>query len=117
MNENHNSKLKPNAQNLRKNMTKEEKHLWYDFLKNLPTNVYRQKVIGNYIVDFYIAKPPIVIEIDGSQHGKPENRLKDEQRDRFLSEQGIKVLRYTNVDVNCNFEGVCRDLLRKMGLI
>jgi very-short-patch-repair endonuclease len=98
-------------------MTREEKHLWYDFLKKLPVNVYRQKVIGNYIVDFYIANPSIVIEIDGSQHGKPENILKDEERDKTLSEKGIRVLRYTNSDVNYNFEGVCKDILKKLDQI
>ena len=68
MNKTNNSKLTDNAQKLRKNMTKEERHLWYDFLKTLPVTVNRQKVIGNYIVDFYISSHKIIIEIDGSQH-------------------------------------------------
>lgn len=66
MNETNNPKLTANAKTLRKNMTKEERHLWYDFFKTLPVNVNRQKVIGNYIVDFYIASSKIVIELDGS---------------------------------------------------
>ena len=72
------------AQELRKNMTPEEKHLWYDFLKRLPITVNRQKNIGNYIVDFYIASKGIVIEIDGEQHGFEENREADKVRDKDL---------------------------------
>ena len=60
--------LLSNARRLRKNMTKEERHLWYDFLRGLPVMVHRQKVIGKYIVDFYIAEANLVIELDGSQH-------------------------------------------------
>ena len=66
MNNAYNKKLTENAKALRKNMTKEERHLWYDFLKNLPIMIHRQKVIGNYIVDFYIAEAKLVIELDGS---------------------------------------------------
>ena len=68
MNKTNNSKLTGNSQILRKNMTKEERHLWYDFLKSLPITVNRQKVIGNYIVDFYIASSKIVIIIVGETH-------------------------------------------------
>ena len=106
--------LSPNAQTLRKNMTKEEKHLWYDFLKTLPVTVNRQKVIGRYIADFYCANSKIVIEIDGSQHYKEENAQKDKERDEYLKSLGIKVLRYSNLDINKNFEGVCKDILSKL---
>ena len=68
MNQTHNKALADNAKVLRKNMTKEERHLWYDFLKTLPVMVHRQKVIGAYIVDFYIAEAKLIIELDGSQH-------------------------------------------------
>ena len=68
MNRMHNPKLSENAKALRKNMTKEERHLWYDFLRELPVMVHRQKVVGNYIVDFYVAEAKIAIELDGSQH-------------------------------------------------
>ena len=70
----YNKKLVSNAQTLRKNMTPEEKHLWYDFLKRLPFNVRRQHNIENHIVDFYIAEKKIVIEIDGIQHTSEENK-------------------------------------------
>ena len=103
------------AQTLRKNMTKEEKHLWYDFLKKLPVTVNRQKNIGSYIVDFYIAKHRMVIELDGRQHGEQEHREADRERDDTLYKLGIIVLRYTNRQVKQNFRGVCLDILRHMG--
>ena len=90
---------KANAQALRKNMTPEENHIWYDFLKKLPVPVKRQKSIEDYIVDFYIPSAKVVIEIDGSQHYEPANRAEDEARDAKLGEWEITVLRYTNEDI------------------
>ncbi|MDD7194819.1 MAG: endonuclease domain-containing protein [Oscillospiraceae bacterium] len=116
MNKTCNNKLTENSQKLRKNMTKEERHLWYDFLKELPVNFNRQKVIGNYIVDFYCAKAKIVIELDGSQHYFDEGREKDLKRDRFLSSLGLTVLRYSNYDVNNSFESVCQDIFNNLVL-
>ena len=81
----YNKNLVSNAQTLRKNMTREEKHLWYDFLKRLPFNVRRQHNIEKYIVDFYIAEKKIVIEVDGRQHLLPEHIESDKQRDAALS--------------------------------
>ena len=98
-------------------MTDEEKHLWYDFLKKLPITVNRQKNIGRYIVDFYIATKKIVIELDGIQHGEPENREKDGARDAYLQKMGITVLRYRNVDINQKFDDVCRNILRHLDLL
>lgn len=97
-------------------MTSEEKHLWYDFFKKLPVTVNRQKNIGNYIVDFFIASNRIVIELDGSQHGMPENRKADEKRDSDFQHLGITVLRYKNSDINNNFIAVCEDILNYLGL-
>ena len=97
-------------------MTKEERHLWYDFLKKLPITVNRQKIIGNYIVDFFIASKRVVIEIDGLQHTMIENQEADRKRDEELQELGIKVLRYTNYDVNNNFNTVCNDILKNLEL-
>ena len=114
MNTTNNSKLTGNAKTLRKNMTKEERHLWYDFLKVLPITVNRQKVIGKYIVDFYIASLKIVIELDGSQHYEQSGIESDTKRDEFLNSLGIQVLRYSNADVNQRFEGVCQDILNKI---
>ena len=112
----YNQSLIKNAQNLRKNMTEEEKHLWYDFLKRLPFTVNRQKNIGNYIVDFFIASKRVVIEIDGLQHELEENKVADKERDFQLLNLGIKVLRYSNNDVNNNFNAVCEDILKNLGL-
>ena len=93
-------------------MTREERHLWYDFLKGLPVNVNRQKVIGPYIVDFYISQWRIVIELDGSQHYELEHKQMDIARDEYLSAMGLSVLRYSNADVRERFQLVCEDILR-----
>ena len=114
MNKTNNSKLTGNAKALRKNMTKEERHLWYDFLKTLPITVNRQKVIGNYIVDFYISSSKIVIELDGSQHYEDKGIENDAKRDEFLTSLGIKVLRYSNLDINQRFKSVCQDILNNI---
>ena len=106
-----NAKLTPNARALRKSMTKEERHLWYDFLRDLPIMVHRQKAIGQYIVDFYISQKKLVIELDGSQHYMPDGQSEDTQRDAYLRSLGIRVLRYSNADVNTRFEAVCQDIL------
>ena len=106
-----------NAQTLRKNMTKEEKHLWYDFLKKLPVTVHRQKVIDKYIVDFYCAEAKLVIELDGSQHYEPKGKEEDQIRDEFLQSLGIAVVRYSNLDIQKRFEAVCQDLLRRLSLL
>ena len=105
------------SQNLRKNMTPEEKKIWYSLLKRLPYTVNRQKTIGNFIVDFYIAEKRTVIEIDGSQHKIPENEEKDKERDAELNKLDIKVLRYSNKEVNMTFNKVCDDVLMKLGLM
>ena len=107
MNKTNNSKLTGNAKTLRKNMTKEERHLWYDFLKTLSITVNRQKVIGKYIVDFYIASVKIVIELDGSQHYSKEGKAYDERRSLFFKSLGLEVIRFSNLDIDTNFEGVC----------
>ena len=107
-----NKKLTPLSRALRKNMTKEEKKLWYDFFKLLPITVHRQKVIGRYIVDFYCAEAALVIELDGSQHSRKNAIINDFQRDSYLQELGLTVLRYSNEELHQNFEGVCADIVR-----
>lgn len=110
MNKTKNSKLTGISKVLRKNMTPEEKRLWYDFLKKLPQTVNRQKVIGKYVVDFYCADANLVIELDGIQHGSEKAVLEDKIRDEYLNSLGITVLRYSNYDINTNFNGVCEYL-------
>ena len=114
MNRMYNAKLSGNAKALRKSMTKEERHLWYDFLKGLPVMVHRQKVIGNYIVDFYIADAKIVIELDGSQHYEMSGKEADAVRDAYLCAAGLTVLRYSNADVNQRFVSVCEDIWNRL---
>ena len=112
----YNKQLVDNARVLRKNMTPEEKHLWYDLLKKLPYNVRRQHNIENYIVDFYIAEKKIVIEIDGIQHGSYEHQQKDKVRDSKLSKWEITVLRYSNESIRREFNWVAGDILAHLGL-
>ncbi len=114
MNETQNKKLTTYAQTLRKEMTPEEKHLWYDFLKKIPWTVNRQKVFGNYIVDLYIASANLVIEVDGGQHNDEETILRDKERDAWFRERGITVLRYSNLEVKLNFNLVCIDILEHL---
>ena len=110
----HNKDLVENAKFLRNNMTKEEKHLWYDFLRGYPVKFSRQKVLGKYIADFYSAKAKIVIELDGSQHFKKENRFYDEKRTEFLKEYGLEIIRIPNGEINNNFAGICTYIDKKI---
>ena len=102
------------AQELRRNATKEERHLWYDFLKTRPYTVHRQKQFGSYIVDFYIAKASLVIELDGSQHYEPEEQEYDRTRTEYLASLGLFVMRFANTDIHENFEGVCEAIEQKV---
>ena len=95
-------------------MTEQERKLWYDFLRTLPCRFRRQRVIGRYIVDFYCSEKNLAIEIDGSQHYEEENIIKDMKRTEFLRSKGVTVLRYTNLDIEKNFEGVCEDIYRRI---
>lgn len=112
----HNPKLKTCAQKLRKNMTKEERSLWYDFLKNQTAGFARQKVFGNYIVDFYCAEYKLVIELDGSQHYDTEGEKSDALRDTYLRSLGLTVLRFTNLEIARNFDGVCKTIATHIGI-
>ena len=103
----YNPSLIPMAKELRKNMTKEERHLWYDFLRTYPVKFTRQKVLGKYIADFYSAEAKLIIELDGSQHYEEDNQRKDQRRTEFLEEYGLKVIRIPNNEVMHNFRGVC----------
>ena len=95
-------------------MTPEEKHLWFDFLKRLPIKAHRQYNIGDYIVDFYVPQKHLVIEIDGIQHLTEEHKEKDQIRDKFLEEQGLRVLRFPNESIRKNFADVCQIILNNI---
>ena len=107
----HNKSIVPFAKALRKNMTKEERHLWYDFLRTYPVKFLRPKTLGKYIADFYCAKSKLVIELDGSQHYEQINIEKDTERTKYLEQYGLTVIRIPNNQVNQNFRGVCENLL------
>ena len=104
----HNKDIVPTAKMLRKNMTKEEKHLWYDFLRTYPVRFLRQKVIGNYVVDFYCAEAKLIIELDGSGHYTEQGKQYDKERTAFLEEYGLAVIRISNTEIHKNFGDVCK---------
>ena len=99
--------LRQRSQELRKQMTKEERHLWYDFLKTYPVRFQRQKVIDQYIADFYCAKANLIIELDGGGHYEPEQVRKDAIRTADLNSMNLNVVRICNLDIDRNFRGVC----------
>ena len=103
----HNKQLVPLARHLRKEMTKEERHLWYDFLRSYPIRFSRQKILGKYIADFYSAEAKLVIELDGSQHLEDTALKKDAERTAFLESYGLKIIRIPNNEIAQNFRGVC----------
>ena len=109
-----NAELLDFARELRRNMTPQERHLWYDFLRNYEVNVYKQRIINNYIADFYCHAARLVIELDGSQHYTPEGRSYDEARTDVIERYGIEVIRFANANVDDNFYGVCYVIDKKI---
>ncbi len=99
--------LRQKSRILRKNMTPQEKHLWYDFLKSYQPQFYRQKPMLDYILDFYCPKARVAIELDGSQHYEEAARAYDDKRTRALKAVGIDIVRYTNRQISESFEAVC----------
>ena len=95
------------AKILRHNMTRQEKHLWYDFLQHYPTKIYKQRIIDNFIADFYCHQARLVIELDGSQHYSSAGKLHDAQRTEVFKKYGLQVLRFSNKDIDEKFNGVC----------
>ena len=105
-----NNRLLENARSLRKNLTKEERRLWYDFLRGYPIPFRRQEIVGSYIADFYCSKAKLIVELDGSQHYDEEEMLYDQKRTAFFNGLGYRVLRFSNLDVLQNFRGVCEQI-------
>ena len=103
----YNSELVGNARKLRRNMTDEERILWYQYLRTYPVKFYRQRPMGHYIVDFYCAKARLVVEIDGSQHYEDQGLEYDRTRTAYLESLGLTVLRVPNNDLRKNLRGVC----------
>ena len=119
----HNKMLVPLAKHLRKEMTKEERHLWYDFLKVYPLQFKRQYPIGHYIVDFYCPKLKLIIEIDGEQHFWKENEEYETRREKFFNNSGYKLLHFYNSDINKHIReaehtitNACRERAEELGL-
>ena len=104
-----NSQLE-NARRLRSEMTPHERKLWYLFLRKYPVKIYKQRIIGRFIVDFYCASAKSVIELDGSQHYEPLGTAYDSERSAFLTALGLEVLRFSNRDVDMNFRSVCTQI-------
>ena len=102
-----NNKLLLNAKELRKNLTPQEKRLWYGFLRPYKIKVYKQRIIGDFIADFYCHKARLVIELDGSHHFKHNTIVYDCERTKLLNHYGIAVIRFTNSQVDDEFELVC----------
>ena len=107
----YNKNLNARARELRKNMTPAEKKIW-QFLRTLPHQVLRQRIIDNFIVDFYCARFKLIIEIDGDSHYTEESFVYDMERTKVLEGYGIKIIRFTNNDVMNNYEDVCDEILR-----
>ena len=107
-----NNDLLKNARTLRKEMTPQELRLWYRFLRTYPVKIYKQRIIGEYIVDFYCHPARLVIEIDGSQHYDPEGIAYDEARTAYLQSLGLQVIRFSNADINVRFPAVCEEIHR-----
>ena len=95
------------ARELRRNMTLWERKLWHVFLKQYPIRFQRQKLLGNYIADFYCAKAKLVVELDGGGHYTDSKQAVDMQRTKFLESTGLQVLRFCNLDIDRTFSGVC----------
>ena len=104
------SKLIPLAKELRRNSTKYENHLWYDFLRNYPVRFQRQKAIDRFIVDFYCFEAKLIVELDGSQHYEELGIITDIERTAILEEKGLMVLRYSNLEIQREFDGVCQQI-------
>ena len=113
----YNSMHETRARELLRNMTRQEKHLWYDFLRSYPIKFYRQRPIGNYIVDFYCSEAHLVIELDGNQHYDPDAEKYDTERTKHLEAYGLHIMRFSNYDLDQYFEGVCGTIDRTVNEI
>ena len=106
-----NAKLET-ARKLRREMTPHERKLWYLFLQKYPVKIYKQRIIGEYIVDFYCASAKLVIELDGSQHFEEQAAAYDAKRSEVLEAYGLKVIRFSNREVDREFKAVCEEIDR-----
>ena len=105
-----NNNLLENARKLRREMTPHERKLWYLFLRKYPVKIYKQRIIGRFIVDFYCASARLVIELDGSQHYDTQGLAYDSERSDYLTALDLEVLRFSNRDIDRDFQGVCTQI-------
>jgi len=112
----YNKNLKQRSRQLRKSMTDAERHLWAKIrMKQLKGyQFYRQKPIGDYIVDFFCPRAKLVVEVDGSQHSSDEMAEYDRIRDEHMRNLGLRVLRFTNTEVLTNIEGIIESIIENM---
>ena len=103
-------KMLPRARELRREMTPQEKKLWYQFLRYYPVKIYKQRIIESFIADFYCSRAQLVIELDGNQHSTEQGRAYDLERSSILSQYHLEVLRFTNPEVDLQFEAVCQKI-------
>ncbi len=106
-----NHKLLDRAKELRRELTPQERHLWYDFLQKYPVKVYKQRIIDSFIADFYCASARLVIEVDGSQHFTHDGLQRDAARTELIERYGLLVVRFTNHEVDTQFEAVCHQIM------
>ena len=106
----YNSKNVEYARKLRREMTPHERKLWYLFLRKYPIKIYKQRIIDKFIVDFYCASAKLVIEIDGSQHYEEQGSAYDAKRSAVLESYGLKVIRYSNREIDREFPAVCEQI-------
>ena len=106
-----NTKLEA-ARKLRREMTPHERKLWYLFLQKYPIKIYKQRIIDRFIVDFYCASAKLVIEIDGSHHYEEQGAAYDTERTARLESFGLKVVRYSNREIDREFAAVCSHIDR-----
>ena len=105
-----NNKMLPVAKELRREMTPQERKLWYLYLRHCNAKFYKQRIIHSFIVDFYCAAAKLVIEIDGSQHYTSQGLAHDRERSAIIESYGLKVIRFTNKEIDEQFEDVCTSI-------
>ena len=105
-----NNALLERARELRRDMTPQERKLWYLFLRAYPVKFYKQRIISSFIADFYCHAAKLVIELDGSQHREPDAAAYDMERTRVLERYGLEVLRFPNEKIDKDFQTVCRQI-------
>lgn len=105
-----NYRLLDQAKELRREMTPQERKLWYKFLRDYPCKIYKQRIIDSFIVDFYCASAKLVIEVDGSQHYTNQGIAHDRERSAMLQKYRLHVLRFTNYEIDYHFDAVCEKI-------